>query len=337
MKLQQCINETYCLPEAPQVVYGLRGSTADIYLDNAAYRKFLFKELNVSTVDEESAAIVMVSIWKEVFHLMILGKIVCYSVCHVGRCADISIKWSALHCVSWRIWFGWRGGEAVVDKPEFSGCCECSHCCGCVYRIIWGRSGCQRPLKVNALSILRVGKDCSSVLCRLNWCLSTIKYTPFFLVKIHEKISMRTILYHKGQSPYANWAFSPLGFHEHLLDVEIGSGWLRLDSGLLPIIVFIHSLSLSLWLAVRKGAFFLDKMLGKRKRREGQTTSNLSCSMGYWLLFFWFLGCFFQKKKKVQSLHYSENKQVVCIYRRNSKWSSKHNKEFDSWVLLPPQ
>ncbi|KAB1223623.1 Bark storage protein A [Morella rubra] len=62
LKLQQCINETYCLPEAPQVVYGLRGSTADIYLDNAAYRKFLFKELNVSTVDEESAAIVMTSL-----------------------------------------------------------------------------------------------------------------------------------------------------------------------------------------------------------------------------------------------------------------------------------
>jgi hypothetical protein len=42
-------------------VFGLRGFTADIYLDNAAYRKFLFKEFNVSTADEESAAIVMVS------------------------------------------------------------------------------------------------------------------------------------------------------------------------------------------------------------------------------------------------------------------------------------
>lgn len=43
------------------MIYGLRGSTADIYLDNAAYREFLFKELNVSTVDEESAAVVTVS------------------------------------------------------------------------------------------------------------------------------------------------------------------------------------------------------------------------------------------------------------------------------------
>ena len=61
VKLQKCVNETYCLPETPKIVYGLRGSTADIYLDNAAYREFLFKAFNVSTVDEESAAIVMVS------------------------------------------------------------------------------------------------------------------------------------------------------------------------------------------------------------------------------------------------------------------------------------
>ncbi|KAL7003814.1 peptidyl-tRNA hydrolase [Sarracenia purpurea var. burkii] len=62
LKLLQCINETYCLPEAPKVVYGLRASTADIFLDNAAYRKFLFSEFNVSTVDEETSAIVMTSL-----------------------------------------------------------------------------------------------------------------------------------------------------------------------------------------------------------------------------------------------------------------------------------
>ncbi|XP_059667400.1 bark storage protein A-like [Cornus florida] len=59
LKLQQCVNETYCLPETPKVVSGLRGSTADIYLKNAAYREFLFNEFNISTVDEESSAIVM--------------------------------------------------------------------------------------------------------------------------------------------------------------------------------------------------------------------------------------------------------------------------------------
>ncbi|XVF06886.1 hypothetical protein REPUB_Repub06bG0089800 [Reevesia pubescens] len=59
LTLQQCVNETYCLPEAPKVVYGLKGSTSDIFLDNVAYREFLFKQFNVSTVDEESAAIVL--------------------------------------------------------------------------------------------------------------------------------------------------------------------------------------------------------------------------------------------------------------------------------------
>ncbi|KAI3861962.1 hypothetical protein MKW98_018245 [Papaver atlanticum] len=39
--------------------YGLRGATADIFLDTAAYRKFIFKEFQVSTVDEESSAVVM--------------------------------------------------------------------------------------------------------------------------------------------------------------------------------------------------------------------------------------------------------------------------------------
>lgn len=59
--LQQCLNETYCLSEKPKVAYGLRGSSADIFVDNAAYNEFLFKTLNISTVDEESAAVVMAS------------------------------------------------------------------------------------------------------------------------------------------------------------------------------------------------------------------------------------------------------------------------------------
>lgn len=37
----------------------MRGATANVYLDNAAYRTFLFNKLNVSTTDEESAAVVM--------------------------------------------------------------------------------------------------------------------------------------------------------------------------------------------------------------------------------------------------------------------------------------
>jgi nucleoside phosphorylase len=58
VKLERC-NDTFCLPTTPQVVYGLKGASADMFLDNAEYRKFLFREFGVSTVDEESAAVVM--------------------------------------------------------------------------------------------------------------------------------------------------------------------------------------------------------------------------------------------------------------------------------------
>ncbi|GAB4858170.1 hypothetical protein Ancab_009567 [Ancistrocladus abbreviatus] len=62
MQLQQCINETYCLPQAPKVAFGLKASTADVFLDNEAYRTFLYSEFNISTVDEESAAVVMAAL-----------------------------------------------------------------------------------------------------------------------------------------------------------------------------------------------------------------------------------------------------------------------------------
>ncbi|GMH09113.1 hypothetical protein Nepgr_010953 [Nepenthes gracilis] len=62
LDLQQCLNETHCLPNAPKVAYGLKASTADVFLDNGAYSSFLFKEFNISTADEESAAVVMVAL-----------------------------------------------------------------------------------------------------------------------------------------------------------------------------------------------------------------------------------------------------------------------------------
>ncbi|KDP27547.1 hypothetical protein JCGZ_20132 [Jatropha curcas] len=62
INLERGVNDTYCLAEAPKVVFGLRGCTAYIFVDNAGYRDFLFKQFSVSTVDEESAAIVMASL-----------------------------------------------------------------------------------------------------------------------------------------------------------------------------------------------------------------------------------------------------------------------------------
>ncbi|KAL4199515.1 hypothetical protein AMTRI_Chr03g51520 [Amborella trichopoda] len=59
LELQRCINATFCLPKTPKVVLGLRASTADIFVDNAAFRNFMFDQFGVSTVDEESFVVVM--------------------------------------------------------------------------------------------------------------------------------------------------------------------------------------------------------------------------------------------------------------------------------------
>ncbi|PON59781.1 Nucleoside phosphorylase [Parasponia andersonii] len=56
MKLEQCVNSSLCLDEEPKVVVGLRASTANIFVDNAAYRNFLFRTFKVSSVDMESSA-----------------------------------------------------------------------------------------------------------------------------------------------------------------------------------------------------------------------------------------------------------------------------------------
>ncbi|XP_028553421.1 uncharacterized protein LOC110103894 isoform X1 [Dendrobium catenatum] len=58
VELQRCANESFCLPDDPKMVFGLKASTADVFIDNAAYRQFLFNEFGVSTVDQESAAVV---------------------------------------------------------------------------------------------------------------------------------------------------------------------------------------------------------------------------------------------------------------------------------------
>ena len=61
MELQQCVNSSHCLPKKPKLVVGLKGSTANIFVDNGAYRDFLFQTFQVSSADMESAAVVMAS------------------------------------------------------------------------------------------------------------------------------------------------------------------------------------------------------------------------------------------------------------------------------------
>ncbi|KAF7113010.1 hypothetical protein RHSIM_Rhsim09G0144500 [Rhododendron simsii] len=59
MELERCVNSTKCLPQKPKLVVGLQASTANVFVDNAAYRDFLFNTFQVSSVDMESAAVAM--------------------------------------------------------------------------------------------------------------------------------------------------------------------------------------------------------------------------------------------------------------------------------------
>ncbi|XXG56732.1 hypothetical protein AAC387_Pa03g4070 [Persea americana] len=60
MKLEGCINSTTCLPRKPVVTRVRRGSSANIFVDNAAYRNFLNSKFNVTPVDMESSAVALV-------------------------------------------------------------------------------------------------------------------------------------------------------------------------------------------------------------------------------------------------------------------------------------
>lgn len=61
IELEQCVNSSLCLPRRPKLVVGLNGSTANIFVDNAAYREFQYTTFHVASVDMESAAVVMAS------------------------------------------------------------------------------------------------------------------------------------------------------------------------------------------------------------------------------------------------------------------------------------
>nr|GEW13127.1 bark storage protein A-like [Tanacetum cinerariifolium] len=60
MKLEGCINATTCLSTPPKVTTVQRGTSANIYLDNAAYRNFLYNKFNISPVEMESAGVALV-------------------------------------------------------------------------------------------------------------------------------------------------------------------------------------------------------------------------------------------------------------------------------------
>ncbi|KAK1377615.1 Bark storage protein A [Heracleum sosnowskyi] len=60
MKLNECVNATTCLPRPPKVTRVQRGASANVFVDNAAYREFLYTKFNTTTVDMESAAVALI-------------------------------------------------------------------------------------------------------------------------------------------------------------------------------------------------------------------------------------------------------------------------------------
>ncbi|KAM3687788.1 hypothetical protein ACJW31_10G100900 [Castanea mollissima] len=58
--LEGCINSTTCLTTTPKVTRVQRGTSASIYIDNAAYRSFIYNKFNVSPADMESASVALI-------------------------------------------------------------------------------------------------------------------------------------------------------------------------------------------------------------------------------------------------------------------------------------
>ncbi|KAF2306688.1 hypothetical protein GH714_020458 [Hevea brasiliensis] len=73
VEMQQCLDTDRCLPRSPEIVYGVRTSTADMYIQNAAYREYIYAKFKASTVDEESAAVALVALSNEVPFIVFRG------------------------------------------------------------------------------------------------------------------------------------------------------------------------------------------------------------------------------------------------------------------------
>lgn len=72
LELRQCYDGV-CLPSKPKIVFGTNGSSSDSYIKNKAYGDFLHKVFNVSTADQESAAVAWTSLSNEKPFIVIRG------------------------------------------------------------------------------------------------------------------------------------------------------------------------------------------------------------------------------------------------------------------------
>ncbi|XP_010047917.2 bark storage protein A [Eucalyptus grandis] len=60
LKLEACVNSSTCLPRTPRVVMVERGVSANVFVDNRAYREFLSSKFNATPIDMESAGVALV-------------------------------------------------------------------------------------------------------------------------------------------------------------------------------------------------------------------------------------------------------------------------------------
>ncbi|CAI9782530.1 unnamed protein product [Fraxinus pennsylvanica] len=58
--LESCVNSTTCLPRPPKVIRVERGVSANVLVDNGAYRDFLHSKFNATPIDMESAGVALV-------------------------------------------------------------------------------------------------------------------------------------------------------------------------------------------------------------------------------------------------------------------------------------
>lgn len=69
IKLEQCVNATTCLPTRPKMSTVLRGASASIYVDNAAYRSSIYDKFKLSPVEMESAGVALICHQQRVPHI----------------------------------------------------------------------------------------------------------------------------------------------------------------------------------------------------------------------------------------------------------------------------
>lgn len=60
LKLERCINATTCIETTPRVATVLRGASASIFVDNAAYRASLYDNFNVTPIEMEGAGVALI-------------------------------------------------------------------------------------------------------------------------------------------------------------------------------------------------------------------------------------------------------------------------------------